>query len=103
MPLTASGNVETSAPSSNFKTRALAIMEGLILAGIIYLVSSVRSQELSMTKIEASVTATQQLATAVPALTIRVVEAEKDIAENKRRIEETKEDVKELQARNRLQ
>lgn len=102
MPLTASHAAATEGNGA-FKTRVLAAMEGLILAGVIYLVSSVRTQELSMAKIEASTQASQQAMAALPALTIRVVEIEKDNAEQSRQIQENKEDLKELRARARLQ
>lgn len=102
MPLTASHAAATEGNTA-FKTRVLAAMEGLILAGVLYLVSSVRTQELSMAKIEASTQASQQAMAALPALTIRVVEVEKDNAEQARQIQENKEDLKELRARARLQ
>jgi hypothetical protein len=103
MPLTASNAIANDVGRPTLLTRLLAGIEALILAGVLYLVSSVRNQELSMTELKASMSASQQAMAAVPALTIRVVEAEKDIAQNKTDIHEVKEDVKELRARARLE
>lgn len=100
MPLTASGQA-VLAENKGF-VRVMAAIEGLVLAGVLYLVSSVRSQEVSMAELKASSAASQQAMAAVPALTIRIVEVEKDVAANRQRIEENTADIKELRARDRL-
>lgn len=94
MPLTASG--QATDPSRQGFVRVMAAIEGLILAGVLYLVSSVRSQELSMAELKAAASASQQAMAAIPALTIRTVQNEKDIAENRRRIDENTRDIREL-------
>lgn len=101
MPLTASGQAE-GIKSHSF-VRVMAVIEGLVLAGVLYLVSSVHSQELSMAEIKASSAASQQAMAAVPALAIRVAQAERDIAANANRIQENTEDIKELRNGKRLE
>jgi hypothetical protein len=102
MPMTASGQAEkldmTNAGRIAF-TRVMAGIEALILAGVLYLVASVRSQEISMAEIKAASAAAQQSMSALPALTIRVVEAEKDIQANTQSILENKARIKELEDR----
>ena len=102
MPMTASGQAEKLDMNNAGRvafTRVMAGIEALILAGVLYLVSSVRSQEISMAELKASnMTATQAM-TALPGLTIRVVEAEKDIQANTQSIMENKTRIKELEDR----
>lgn len=101
MPLTASGQAETSKPQGF--VRIMAVIEGLVLAGVLYLVSSVRSQEISMAELKASSAVSQQAMSAIPALTIRVVQTEKDVSELNRRVDTNTEDIKELRDRKRLE
>jgi len=100
MPLTASG--QATGQNAGF-VRVMAGIEALILAGVLYLVSSVRSQELSMAELKAATAASQASMAAIPGLTIRIVQNEKDIAENRRRIDENTEDIKELRNGKRLE
>lgn len=105
MPLTASGQVEKLDPNGgrNSFVRIMAGIEALILAGVLYLVSSVRSQEVSMAELKASNAASQQAMAAVPAMTIRIVQTEKDVSELTRRVDDNSADIKELRNRNRLE
>lgn len=95
MPLTASGQASSADKSQSF-VRVMAAIEGLILAGVLYLVSSVRSQEVSMAELKAAAASYQQAVSAVPALAIEVAQAKRDIAANSNRISEAAEDIKEL-------
>lgn len=101
MPLTASGQADGNKPQAF--VRIMAVIEGLVLAGVMYLVSSVHHQELSMAELKASSAASQQAMAAVPALTIRVAQAERDIAAIADRTSENTEDIKELRNSKRLQ
>jgi hypothetical protein len=104
MPLTASGQamkdnpVGGNSPPSGF-VRVMAGIEMLILTGIIYISSSVRTQELTMAEIKAATAAYQTAIAQIPALHVRVVALEKDVDANAADIEENKDDIRALENR----
>jgi hypothetical protein len=104
MPLTASTALEKESNgngngNNKLASRVLAGMEALILAGVLYLCSSVSSTEKAMIRLQAAAESNQAALAAIPALAIRVTEAEKDIQVNSRDIQENKVRINELERR----